>query len=546
MKRCGITPTVDAVQGDILSRTVELSLYDGEDAFVLPDNLAVVIKYKKGDGKGGQYDTLPDGTPAWSASKNNLTIQLAPQVLTFPGSVHMTIALISDGKQINTFPIQINVLPDAKALSENSEDYFNITGFLVAPGNAEPGQFLKITSVNSEGRVTQVESGFPEQADWNAAEGMPGHILNRPFYESRTEIKKIDKKFLPEDVGGVNVSGAAPGQMILVKSVDPNGKPTDWEAVDPITGADWDAEEGANGHILNRPFYSTFEQAQILPACQPVFMEDEQIFALLDPVSIPAGTVCTVTWNGTDYTTTAQDVSDYAGADAVAMGSLDLMWPDSGFAGNGEPFVIVALDPSVAAQMGVGAMILPVDGSTDLTVSISGNVENITPIPKKYLEHMRCQKKYVIDLDNGTSPPPEQIWELDPAELQASLVVIHEGIEKAAVIVQRTEETEDGIHTYKLYLEVSLQTGGSCIYLCTSVNRPVLIQKMWAPNPLPEGISGTFILAKGTGDLVPAWKRMNEIALPGVLLLSTSSGSTKTFWVTVDDSGSLTATQKTI
>lgn len=545
MKRCGITPTVDAAQGDIDSRGLELFLYDGEDPYLLPENLAVLIQYKKGDGKGGEYDTLPDGRPAWSARRNKLTILLANQMFTFPGSVSMTISLISDGKQISTFPIQLNVLPEAKAISENSEDYFNIAGFLVAPGNAEPGQFLKITSVNTEGRVTQVESGFPAHADWNAADGEAGHILNRPFYESSTEIKKIDKKFLPEDVGGVNVSGAAPGQMILVKSVDGNGKPTAWEAADPVTGADWDARKGENGHILNRPFYSTFEQTQILPACQPVFIEDEQTFMLPDSISIPAGTACTVNWNGTDYVTTAQDVSDYTGLSTVALGSLDLMWPDGGFTGNGEPFVIIAFDPSVSALVGAGALILPVDGATELTVSISGNVETITPIPKKYLEHMRCQKKYVINLDSG-APLSKELWELDPAELQASMVVIHEGVEKTAVITQRTIEYEDGTDSYRMYLSVPLQMGGSCIYLCTNHSIPYLVKEAWIPKALPDGISGTFIMAKGTGDLEPTWKRINEIALPGVLLISTTSGSNKTFWVTVDDSGNLTATQKTV
>ena len=300
--------------------------------------------------------------------------------------------------------------------------------------------------------------------------------------------------------------------------------------------SDWNSPEGEPGHILNRPFYSTYEETLILPACQPVFMEGEQAFMLPDSISVPAGTACTVNWNGTDYATTAQDVSDYAGASAIAMGNLDLLWPDSGFTGNGEPFAIIAFDPSVAALLGVGILILPVDGTAELTISISGNVETITPIPEKFLKNARCQKKYVIDLDNGGTLSKE-LWELDPAELQASMVVIHEGTEKTAVIAQRTIEHEDGIASYRMYLSVPLQTGGNCIYLCTNHSRPYLIKEMWVPQALPDGISGTFIMAKGTGDLDPTWKRMNEIALPGVLLTSTTSGSSKTFFVTADDGG---------
>lgn len=44
-------------------------------------------------------------------------------------------------------------------------------------------------------------------------------------------IKKIDKKFLPDDISGINISAARVGQTIVVKAVDENGVPTEWEAV---------------------------------------------------------------------------------------------------------------------------------------------------------------------------------------------------------------------------------------------------------------------------------------------------------------------------
>ncbi len=50
------------------------------------------------------------------------------------------------------------------------------------------------------------------------------------------EIKKLDPQFLPDGVPIVQT--ATPGQMLLVKAVDENGKPTEWEAVDPIPSFD--------------------------------------------------------------------------------------------------------------------------------------------------------------------------------------------------------------------------------------------------------------------------------------------------------------------
>ena len=46
--------------------------------------------------------------------------------------------------------------------------------------------------------------------------------------------KKIDKKFLPDDVGGINIKTAAEGDLIKVKEVDDTGKPTDYEAVSAL------------------------------------------------------------------------------------------------------------------------------------------------------------------------------------------------------------------------------------------------------------------------------------------------------------------------
>lgn len=542
LKRCGITPTMDAAQGDVLSRGLELSLFDGAKPYLLPENLAVLIRYKKADGKGGEYDTMPDGSPAWSAEGNRLTILLTRQMFTFPGSVSMTIALVSGGTQISTFPVQINVLPEAKALSADSEDYFNVTGFLVAPGNAETGQFLQITAVNSEGRVTQVEPGTPRQtpADWNAGDGEPGHILNRPFYESDGIVKKIDKKFLPDDVGGVNLTGAAPGQTILVKSVDEKGKPTAWEAADPVTGADWNADEGEPGHVQNRPFYTEYgEEAVILP--ETTITPDDDMFVMEDTLPIVAGQEYTVTVNGTAYHCTAAPLTvDILEATVLGdSGPFTIGEPTTG-----EPFALMALTEESAAMAGFGVLIVPYFDATELTVSIRGQGETITPIPQKYLPKLRGQKKYVLDLDSGTTPSLREVCKLDTAELQASLVCIHEGTEKNITVISRLEADYNGTYIAQLYFSVPLKTGGYNIYYWDATGRLELYNEYWSPKKVYSGLTGTLVMIRPEGHADPSWRRINEVALPGILLSSSTLGSYKKFLITVDDNGNLTAAQK--
>ena len=158
LQKPGTTPTIHAVQNDSYSRNLEIALFSNHRIFSFPENAAVVIRYKKSDGKGGEYDTLPDGNIAWQADRNILTVALAPQVLTTPGSVFLTVSLIADGTQLTLFPIRLSVDPVAAAKMAKSEDYFYVTGLLPAPVSGKVGQLLRIAAVNDRDRITAMEA----------------------------------------------------------------------------------------------------------------------------------------------------------------------------------------------------------------------------------------------------------------------------------------------------------------------------------------------------------------------------------------------------
>ena len=84
-----LTPTVDVMQDDQMSRNLEISLYSGFEPFVLPENCVALVRYKKANGNSGIYDAMPDGTPAWSIASNVVTISLAPQVCNTAGKVSL-------------------------------------------------------------------------------------------------------------------------------------------------------------------------------------------------------------------------------------------------------------------------------------------------------------------------------------------------------------------------------------------------------------------------------------------------------------------------
>lgn len=158
---------IEAAQGDAYTRCIKMLLFSQHAKWTVPEGVTVLIRYRKSDGKSGEYDTLPDGSAAWSVSGNELNITLVPQVLTATGSVMLYASLILEERVLNTFAVEISVRspvrdrkgkPLATGIPESSENYFYVTGILPVPDMAAVGQYLRVLEVDSLGRVTRVEA----------------------------------------------------------------------------------------------------------------------------------------------------------------------------------------------------------------------------------------------------------------------------------------------------------------------------------------------------------------------------------------------------
>ena len=156
---------------------------------------------------------------------------------------------------------------------------------------------------------------------------------------------------------------AKPGQTIIVKAVDENGKPTEWEAADyqeKICGTETGMVE-----VFTETVLTTYEEAGDLNAVTPENSVAEMV----------AGKTYTVNWNGTAYECMAYSYA--ADPVTIAFGrvaELGLIETDTG-----EPFIGLYA-PTVGA-----CMFIVFDGSTEVTLSIYCTAETIQTIPPKYL-----------------------------------------------------------------------------------------------------------------------------------------------------------------
>lgn len=156
-QRPGKPPVINAVQNDRYSRNLEIALFDNGGPWQVPEDADVLIRYCKPDATGGEYDLLPDGSSAWAAEENNLTVALAPQVLTVPGSVMLSVVLLSSERQISTFGIVIQVTGSVEAVCGDSINYYNIaTSSIIAalgyvPASTTALQRLTVEKVSKTG-----------------------------------------------------------------------------------------------------------------------------------------------------------------------------------------------------------------------------------------------------------------------------------------------------------------------------------------------------------------------------------------------------------
>jgi len=149
----------------------------------------------------------------------------------------------------------------------------------------------------------------------------------------------------------------------------------------------------ADGNALweDRTHYAYAGLVDILPENEPVYNEDDGVFWVTEPLSVPLkhGMNCTVTYNGVEYKCPAQEIP-LDGINLVFLGNVGALMEEEG---TGEPFVLAVL-PADAEMEGVYAQLMPLDGSTAATIKISGVVENIHRLDRKWLP------EYIYGEDN--------------------------------------------------------------------------------------------------------------------------------------------------
>lgn len=139
----GISLPIKVMQGDGYSRSIAFHLTSNGAPWTAPQDVGICVGYYKPDGTGGLYNTLPNGTLAWSIQDNVVSVAIAPQVMTVPGEVELAVSLLSGEAVISTFPVTLYVTP-LPGYNGTSENYTKLFGLLPMVTVADNGKILKV------------------------------------------------------------------------------------------------------------------------------------------------------------------------------------------------------------------------------------------------------------------------------------------------------------------------------------------------------------------------------------------------------------------
>ena len=298
--------------------------------------------------------------------------------------------------------------------------------------------------------------------------------------------------------------------------------PDGWiEAIDGIEAGggggsvqpDWNQNDStAADYVKNRPFYTSdhVENVLVEESTVPFALTNGIYMGHLESTfSATVGETYKVSWDGAVYESSCVNFHNM-----TIIGNLSLMGYGSD---TGEPFIM-------NVQNGLGIAIATADTSSSHTISISNYIASVVKINQKYLPMASETEPGIIALDNLDKYVLNLVKEeyFTPIEFQISGYGDANIIEKCANIN----------NSYGIYMPGKLSGAVLSCYM-NSVNK-------YITSVLSGGeYIKCYKFSLGSLSSEQLW----GISKDGVVISSSTPNSTKKFKITVDDSGTLKATE---
>ena len=315
---------------------------------------------------------------------------------------------------------------------------------------------------------------------------------------------------------------------------------------------DWNQNDStAADYVKNRPFYTgnPVDTVFVEESTLSFAAEDGAYIGQLESTfSATVGETYKVSWDGTVYECICADFSG-----DIAIGNLSIIGQGSD---TGEPFVMMVYS-------GEGILIATADTSASHTFSISGTAAPIVKIPAKYIDKNSSGYVFIHSKDTMTQQEAENYSTAISAKEVVFIIWnrmcisnINFGGTTSLDLQLKTQNGEfyfikknaDGLFAFS-----DLKFSRASFPSITGDGSPLInfhekkIQII--PRSTRVGVGSTDVLFQvqpdGTKSKTFDVLGNGEAVAPALILYSSTANSTKKFRITVDDSGTISATEVT-
>lgn len=329
---------------------------------------------------------------------------------------------------------------------------------------------------------------------------------------------------------------------------------TEW--IDPPqSGAqsDWNQnDETQPDYVKNRPFYIGDPVETVLVEDSTVTFEDDSgmyIGQLESPFSATVGETYKVSWDGTAYECACVDFNGN-----IAIGNLSIVGVGSD---TGEPFLM-------AVNNGKELVIYTADTSASHTIFISGTVPQVVKIDEKYLPDNLATKSEVevaqttaenAKINPNVYPNPATLYSKASEFIgwYETMPIFHYDQTVGKFFINgepnpiKINEIPFGRFMCLAYLDFNLSGFyGEQYIMYLEKNSTVVGDKRFVTGPMISPKGNVFYVKSNEVDENTAEEIFFELLMPEYMMINSSTtDSTKKFKITVDDSGTISATEVT-
>ena len=315
-----------------------------------------------------------------------------------------------------------------------------------------------------------------------------------------------------------------------------------------VSTPDWNQNDAtASDYIKNRPFYTgDTEETEIIPVTTVTFQENEGRMASFWPESFDLvdGQTYTVSWDGTDHVC---DGTLFSGI--PILGNLGILGagPDTG-----EPFIFYNQGQWVVAST---------ESATEYVIGIKAVTIPIVTLDEKYLPKASEEGYGIIKTSDIVSAynfpsraPHDQMVDAIAAFKTGNASIVWDG-QKVINASYNSSNDTIAVKFADEPLEFLTYTNNNGLYVRTlgsPTYREVQVSQLRIVNENDKNVY-TVLSAEGESSNVTLNVKAHRISILGLcgisetemILKSSTSGSTKKFKITVDDSGTICATEVT-